>query len=178
MKRTTTVVSLSVMLFLASALAIGNSIAFSYGGILDSFFSSGNNNSNTDKVDEALTEGKDLAQEITEQGDVLLKNNGTLPLDSSQDLRVNIFGWGGSDNGFLYQGGGSSEGGYSADRISLYDAFRGSGFDINENLANAYNALSYRREGGPDQNRHDIYYRTFEPGQDFYDDNLKDALNF
>ena len=113
MKRTTTVVSLSVMLFLASALAIGNSIAFSYGGILDSFFSSGNNNSNTDKVDEALTEGKDLAQEITEQGDVLLKNNGTLPLDSSQDLRVNIFGWGGSDNGFLYQGGGSSEGGWT-----------------------------------------------------------------
>lgn len=178
MKRTTTVVSLSVMLFLASALAIGNSIAFSYGGIIDSFFSSGNNNSNTDKVDDALTEGKDLAQEITEQGDVLLKNNGTLPLDSSQDLRVNIFGWGGSDNGFLYQGGGSSEGGYSADKISLYDAFRQSGFDINENLANAYNALSYRREGGPDQNRHDIYYRTYEPGQDFYDDNLKDALNF
>ena len=68
MKRTTTVVSLSVMLFLASALAIGNSIAFSYGGIIDSFFSSGNNNSNTDKVDDALTEGKDLAQEITEQG--------------------------------------------------------------------------------------------------------------
>lgn len=181
MKRTTTVISLSVMLFLSSALAVGNSIAFSYGGILDTYFSSSSVDYNSEEAQLALTQGKELAQEICQEGDVLLKNlNNALPLadDGSGTYRVNIFGWGGSDNGFMYQGGGSSEGGYSADKISLYQAFRLNDFEINENLARAYNSLSYRREGAPDQNQHSTYYRTYEPGEDFYDANLLDAVNF
>lgn len=178
MKRTTTVISLSAMVLFASILAVGNSVAFSYGGILDTYFSKSQINYDSDAAQQALTQGKELAQEICQNGDVLLKNqDDVLPL-SSDSLAVNIFGWGGSDNGFMYQGGGSSEGGYSADKISLYDAFRYNGFSINENLVNAYNSLSYRREGAPDQNQHSTYYRTYEPGEDFYDRNLADAKNF
>ncbi len=176
MKRTTTVISISAMLLFASVLAIGNSVAFTYGGQIDTFLQS-NNIDGTGNVQDALVTGKELAQKVTLEGSVLLKNqNNTLPL-SSDITNINIFGWGGCDNGFMYQGGGSSEGGYTADRISLYDAFRGY-FYINEDLATAYNSLPYRREGGPDQNNHSLYYRTYEPGQDFYDQYLADAVNF
>lgn len=148
MKRTTTIVSLSIMLMVSSALAVGNAVLLgtNYGGIIDNFFTKTDTNINGDKVDEVLTAGKELAQEICENGDVLLKNiNNTLPLEPVDNgYKVNIFGWGSSDNGFMYQGGGSSEGGYDKDKVSLYSAFRAAGFEINEDLVAKYNSLSYR----------------------------------
>lgn len=182
MKRTTAVISFSTIILISSILAIGNSVAFSNGGIIDKYLSKSSIDYNSDQAQLALTLGKNLAKEITENGDVLLKNkDNALPLqrDDSNYLGVNIFGWGGSDNGFLYQGGGSSEGGFSGDKISLYDAFRNNNVSINEDLASRYNALSYRREGAPDQNQHSTYYRTYEPGEDFYTDQMmNDAKNF
>lgn len=180
MKRTTAVISFSAMILLASIVAVGNTVAFANGGVIDLYLSNSSINYDSEEAQQALTLGKNLAQEICENGDVLLKNNGTLPLTADDNtFKVNIFGWGGSDNGFMYQGGGSSEGGYSGDKVSLYQAFRNYGFEINEDLANAYNSLSYRREGAPDSNQHSIYYRTYEPGEDFYtEDRMKDAVNF
>lgn len=178
MKRTTAVICLSSIVFLASVLAVGNSIAFANGGVIDKYFSK-SQSFDGEQVEEALTLGKELAMEICENGDVLLKNqNNTLPLEVD-NTSINIFGWGGCDNGFMYQGGGSSEGGYSADKISLYDAFRDAGFSVNESLCDAYNSLSYRREGSPDRNQHSVYYRTYEPGADFYTTELmEEAVSF
>lgn len=99
-----------------------------------------------------------------------LKNsNNCLPLSSPN---ISIFGWGGSDNGFLYQGGGSSQGGYDTDKVSLYQGFRNAGFNVNESLCSAYNSLSYRREGAPDSDQFSIYYRLYEPKENFYTDSL------
>ena len=149
-----------------SLVGVTNSVAFKYGGMIDSFLTKRSVDYDSDTVKRALTGGKALAQEIEENGAVLLKNdNKCLPLSTR---KVNIFGWGGSDNGFLYQGGGSSAGGYSADKISFYQAFRDGGIQINESLASAYNNLSFRREGAADANKHSVYYRNYEPGEDFY----------
>lgn len=180
MKKTTTIKCISAMIFVSSILAVGNIVAFSNGGVIDLFLSKSTIDYDSDAAKEALTLGKNLAQEICQNGNVLLKNSeSSLPLNTNDGRSVNIFGWGGSENGFLYQGGGSSEGGYSGDKISLYSAFRLNGFDINEDLATKYNALSYRREGAPDQNQHSTYYRTYEPGRDFYkEDLMNDAVNF
>lgn len=178
MKRTSAVISFSAMIFMASIIGVGNAVAFANGGTIDTYFSKGNNYGDSEKAEQALTEGKELAQEICQNGFVLLKNESLLPFDTTFSYKVNIFGWGGSDNGFLYQGGGSSEGGYSGDKISLYDAFRQNGFEINEELASAYNNLTYRREGAPDQNQHSVYYRTYEGDQEFYDANLAQAKEF
>lgn len=173
MKRTTAIISLSAICLIASAVAVGNSIASKYAGIIDQYFTKSKIDYNTEEAQQALTLGKELAQEICENGDVLLKNDNTLPLNPTDNsYKVNIFGWGSSDNGFLYQGGGSSEGGYSGDKISLYDAFRNNGFEINETLVDKYNSLTYRREGSPDQNQHSTYYRTYEPGEEFYTSSL------
>ena len=182
MKRTSAVGFISTAVMLSALLVVGNVVATSYGGIIDTYFSK-NNVIMDEQTMNALTKGKDLAKEIQENGTVLLENkNNCLPLkkkENQEKIKVNIFGWGGSDHGFLYQGGGSSEGGYSADRISLYDAFRNNGFEINEELATAYNNLSYRREGGPDQNQHSVYYRAYDPADNFFTDSLmNNAVNF
>ena len=177
MKRTTAVINFSTIIMLSSVLFVGNTVANQYGGIIDKYLSSESININSEDVAKSHNLGKALAQEIVEDGAVLLKNqDNVLPL---QSRKVNIFGWGSCDNGFLYQGGGSSEGGYSADKVSLYDAFRQSGFEINENLATKYNQLSYRRQGGPDQNQHSLYYRCYDPDESFFTEELmNNAVDF
>jgi beta-glucosidase len=170
MKRTTAIVHISTIIMLATVLFVGNSVANKYSGVIDLYLSKSTTNYDTTEAENALAEGKDLATEFVENGAVLLKNdNNTLPL---KQPNINIFGWSGCDNGFLYQGGGSSEGGYSADKVSLYQSFRNAGFKINEDLATSYNNLSYRREGSPDSDQFSVYYRLYEPGQDFYTDSL------
>lgn len=170
MKRTTAIINFSTIIMLSAVLIVGNSVANKYGGIIDKYLSNESININSEDVAKSHNLGKALAQEIVENGAVLLKNQDqVLPLKSK---KVNIFGWGSCDNGFLYQGGGSSEGGYSADKVSLYDAFRQSGFQINETLATKYNQLSYRRQGAPDQNQHSLYYRAYDPDESFFSEQL------
>ena len=80
MKRTTTIVTLSAIFLASSVLAIGNSIAFKYQGQIDLFLSKNSYNYDQDKVNDALTLGTDLAEEICQNGNVLLKNENVLPL--------------------------------------------------------------------------------------------------
>lgn len=177
MKRTTAIINISTILMLSAVLATANSVAMKFAGTIDLYLSKSETNYDSAEAQEALTKGKALAEEIVEDGAVLLKNtNDVLPL---RNPKVNIFGWGSSDNGFMYQGGGSSEGGYAADKITLYDAFRKNGFSINEDLAKAYNQLPYHREGAPDQDQFSTYYRLYEPGADFYtEERMEAARNF
>lgn len=180
MKRTTTIVTLSAIFLASSVLAIGNSIAFKYQGQIDLFLSKDSYNYDKDKVNDALTLGTDLAEEICQNGNVLLKNENVLPLEPvDNSFRANIFGWGGSDAGFMYQGGGSSEGGYADAKVSLYNAFRNYGFELNETLVRKYSSLSYHREGSPDQNQHSTYYRNYEPDASFYSEEvMQEAKEF
>ncbi len=180
MKRTTTIVSLSALCLVSSILAVGNAVAFKFEGQIDTYFSKNSYSYDKDKVEENLTLGKELAEEICQNGNVLLKNNNTLPLDPvDNSFKANIFGWGASDKGFLYQGGGSSEGGYADNKVSLLSAFRNNGFELNETLVNKYASLSYGREGAPDQNQHSTYYRTYDPSESFYSSELmQEAKDF
>ncbi|MBQ9265497.1 MAG: glycoside hydrolase family 3 C-terminal domain-containing protein [Bacilli bacterium] len=177
MKRTTAVINFSTIIMLASLLTVATKVAMDNALMIDSFLTKQTINVDEHEMEELRAQGKELAQKIVEDGSVLLKNqDNVLPLKSK---RVNIFGWCASDNGFLYQGGGSSEGGYSADKISLYQAFRDVGYEINEQLASDYNRLGYRREGAPDQNQHSTYYRTYDAGEDFFTEaRMSQARNF
>ena len=177
MKRTTAIINITTIVMLAAVVGIGNGLAFHYGGVIDLYLSKNEVNLDSTKVETALAQGKDLAIEIAQNGSVLLKNeNNCLPLTAP---KVNVFGWGGCDNGFLYQGGGSSEGGFSGDKVSFYQSLRNAGFSVNESLCSAYNNLSYRREGAPDQDQWSTYYRLYEPGESFYTDSLMtEAENF
>lgn len=93
-----------------------------------------------------VTNPSETSSEVCDEGVVLLKNDSytnpstgqtatSLPLS---DFKVNVFGVGACDNGWYYQGNGSGAGS-SAHRVPLYQAFRETGFEINEELADAYN---------------------------------------
>ncbi len=73
MKRTNAVGVISTAVMLSALLAVGNVVAASYGGIIDTFFSK-NNVIMDEQTTNALTKGKSLAKEIQENGTVLLEN--------------------------------------------------------------------------------------------------------
>lgn len=92
---------------------------------------------------QARAEGNALSEKICEEGITLLKNkDNVLPLF---EYDVNVFGWGASDNGFIYQGTGSGAGGGS-DSVTFYDGLRQSGLNLNEELCDDYNNLPLSRK--------------------------------
>lgn len=88
-------------------------------------------------------EAEELAQEIAGEGIVMLKNdNNTLPLSNPA---LNVFGWGSCDNGFIYMGFGSGTAS-TYGQVPLYEGLRSAGFELNEDLCDLYNGVSFRRD--------------------------------
>lgn len=96
--------------------------------------------------------GDELVAEIAEESIVLLKNeNGALPLSESE-RKINLFGYGSTDKGFVYSGGGSAGTVINKDDLSdeiidgivvtLAEAFIAEGFEVNEELLNFYENFS------------------------------------
>lgn len=85
-----------------------------------------------------LEQSDKLCRKVGDESIVLLKNeNETLPM---KDLtQVNVFGWGGSDEGFLLKGVGSGSSTISAKKsVSLLQAFEAAGIACNPDLVNFY----------------------------------------
>lgn len=84
--------------------------------------------------DESIEEAYAYNSEIAGEGMTLLENNGTLPLASG--TKVNLFGW--SSTNPVYGGVGSGALNTKYETTSLIDAFKQSGFEINEELVDFY----------------------------------------
>ena len=87
--------------------------------------------------------GQEMARRIMTEGAVLLKNDGTLPLDYSQVKRVNVFGWRSIDwiygsEGFNASGGVAPEDGNFDENVDIYKALRKYGIDYNTQLYDMY----------------------------------------
>jgi len=86
----------------------------------------------------------EVVRSAAEESMVLLENkDGYLP--KSDLKKVNLFGWGSTEYGFLLTGGGS--GGTSitdekSEKVDLNDAFTEEGIEYNTDLYNAYTAFS------------------------------------
>lgn len=96
--------------------------------------------------------GDELVGEMAEDSIVLLKNeNGALPL-SEAERKINLFGYGSTDNGFVYSGGGSAGTIINKDNlpketlneivVTLAEAFEAEGFEVNGELKNFYESFS------------------------------------
>lgn len=106
-----------------------------------------------------LVEADKVVRRTAEEGMVLLYNeNGFLPKKNID--KVNLFGWGSTDGGFLLTGGGSGgatildndRNGNKRTKIDLTDAFKEAGIEYNTALYNAYSDYSsfdadYRKTG-------------------------------
>lgn len=121
------------------ALLVGNMYANSYSKVITSFLcGTGEDFSDAEVVLEA---SDDLCRKIGDESIVLLKNqNNTLPISDLN--KVNIFGWGATDEGFLLKGVGSGSSTISKQKqVTLLQAFKESDVNIeyNQEIIDFYN---------------------------------------
>lgn len=125
-------------------------------------------------AEEQIKAGEELVKEIAGEGMVLLKNDGTLPLEGVKN--VSIFGKNSIDP--AYSGGGSGGAKGSQEKIDIYKAFEAYGFNCNPALKEFYETES--RSGISRQTLTDIFAGPVDIGEtaaDLYDDALKGTFN-
>ena len=115
--------------------------------------------------DETNEEAAEVAEEIMEDGIVLLKNESLLPLNETKKL--NIFGWESINPAY----GGAGSGGINDlyDIVSLNQGFENAGFSINQELVDFYN--NYGADN-PEMSIQKQSWTLPEPPVDTYDDEL------
>ena len=160
----------SLALLVVMLMVALNFVAYHFNGVITAALCGGG--IDLDPTSEVAKAATALAADIAEEGITLLKNdNNALPLtkDTDDKIKVNVFGKGGCDTCFIYQGHGSGGGCRAADgQVSFYSALRMAGIEINEDLASAYNQLTPVRDRGIVNNDINIY----EAPNDFYSDEL------
>mgnify|MGYP000451806017 CR=1 FL=1 len=115
--------------------------------------------------DETNEEAAGVAEEIMEDGIVLLKNESLLPLNETKKL--NIFGWESINPAY----GGAGSGGINDlyDIVSLNQGLENAGFSINQELVNFYN--NYGADN-PEMSIQKQSWTLPEPPVDTYSDEL------
>ena len=115
--------------------------------------------------DEANEEATEVAEEIMEDGIVLLKNESLLPLNETKKL--NIFGWESINPAY----GGAGSGGINDlyDIVSLNQGLENAGFSINQELVDFYN--NYGADN-PEMSIQKQSWTLPEPPVDTYSDEL------
>lgn len=86
---------------------------------------------------------QDVGERMSEEGSVLLKNNGALPLTSDEPQKITLLGF---SSYYPVQGGnmGSSladNEGTDADTVDMVQAFKAKGFGINQTVADLYESV-------------------------------------
>lgn len=137
---------------------------------------------------------QDVGERMSEEGSVLLKNNGALPLTKDETQKITLLGF---SSYYPVQGGdmGSSlveNTGTDADTVDMVGAFKAKGFGLNQTVADMYEALkpTYKSEvqswGGTVEYNHITAPSTTgvfsgkEPSQaamDSQDADWKDSMN-
>ena len=121
-----------------------------------------------EEVKKSKALGDALCRSFGDEGIVMLKNiNNTLPL-AKDDRKVNVFGWGALDNGFMTSGGGSTFSTVSDDlKVTFLSGLKDNGFTYNEDLLNVYSNFcntTFGKDSRPS--------RIMEPDQSVYTDTL------
>ena len=140
-KKTFRIVAVSVCAFiLVIVLAINIAVGI-FSGSLDKFIVGYKEGSNSSA---ARAEGAALAEQIQEEGTVLVKNeNDSLPLSKTDDLKLNVFGWAVTDWVISGSGSGQVKRGGSVDFLTALEEY-----GEENNLAIEYNTelIDYYRD--------------------------------
>lgn len=118
---------------------------------------------------------KETVKRIGEEGFVLAKNNGSLPLSSSKK-NINVFGWASTNPFYGGTGSGSSD---TSNNIGILDSLKNAGFSTNKVLTGMYTEY---RDGRPAVEGMGMSAQNWslpEPTKDYYtDDVMKQAKDF
>lgn len=169
------IVRVLVSVLLIFVLLLGNLALYGNANLITNFLCGAGYTEDTEEAQAARESGKALAAQIAAEGAVLMKNdNNALPLNTT---KVNVFGWSGSDAGFIPQGTGSGTGSRN-DLVTFLGGLKEVGIEYNENLAKAYDDLGWVRAKsgswvieahGADYKN---YYGVSEAPESFYTDEL------
>ena len=116
-------------------------------------------------TDETSDETTALVQEIAEEGIVLLKNDGTLPL--AADSNLNVFGWASTNPCYGGTGSGALSDAYPT--VSLLQGLEDAGFNLNTELSDFYTAY---RADRPEVGMWAQDWTLPEPTADSYTDEM------
>ena len=115
---------------LAAIVAIVNAICF---GPMYNNVSGFLNASKVELSEETVAQSRATVQKVGEEGMVLLKNNGILPLTDTKTL--NVFGWASTNPLYGGTGSGSSD---SSTAVSILQSLKNAGFETNDGLSGMY----------------------------------------
>lgn len=117
-------------------------------------------------------EAKSLITEISEEGAVLLKNNGTLPL-SDDKKNLNVFGWSSTNPCYGGTGSGAVD---TSSSVSLLDGLKNAGYNLNNTLTDMYTKY---RDTRPEAGMSAVDWTLPEPTMNYYsNDIMKEAKEF
>lgn len=116
-------------------------------------------------TDETSDESTALVQEIAEEGIVLLKNDGTLPL--AADSNLNVFGWASTNPCYGGTGSGALSDAYPT--VSLLQGLEDAGFNLSTELSDFYTAY---RADRPEVGMWAQDWTLPEPTADSYTDEM------
>ncbi len=127
--------------------------------------------------EQALAESDALAEEIAEEGIVMLRNeNDTLPLGKDV-TKLNVFGWGATDGGFVVSGSGSGEA--SDEKTTrLIKALTDADYEVNTDIIKMMEDYQSGRSGSSLNSSESEFYRLYEPSVNDYAPLMGDAVAF
>ena len=140
-RMTKSIISLVLIGVLAFGVVVGNQVVGLFESNLNSFLSPPMADEEALAISSAF--GQQISSQILEEGTVLLKNDGVLPLDKSVDTKVNVFGWRSIDwiygsEGQNSSGGTLPEDGDFSKNVDLLKALTNYGISYNERLEDMY----------------------------------------
>ena len=130
----------SIVAFLAVICILVNSVCF---GPLRSNLSTLMNAKDLTLEEATVNQSRDTVKRIGEEGFVLLKNNGILPL-SSDVTNLNVFGWASTNPIYGGTGSGSSD---ASGNTGILEGLAEAGYTTNEDLTKIYTDYATERSG-------------------------------
>ena len=152
---------------LAGIVGIVNAICF---GPMYNNVSGFLNASKVELSEETVAQSRATVQKVGEEGIVLLKNNGLLPL-GDDSKKLNVFGWASTNPLYGGTGSGSSD---SSTAVSILQSLKNAGFETNDGLSGMYR--EYRADR-PTIAMASQDWTIPEPPVSVYNDNLIEATH-
>lgn len=138
--KTRQIVFIVVAVIVLAVMITIDCLASKYSAIISTFLGTAEKleSGTNETIDASAASGDEVVRNIANEGVVLMKNDGILPLPAST-RKVNIFGWGATDAGFLLVGNGSGRSYVHQDnRVGFLQAFTDNNFEYNKEIIEIY----------------------------------------
>lgn len=152
----------AVLAFVAIIAVMVNMICY---GPMYSNVSGFLNASKVDLSDETVAQSREMVKKLGEEGLILVKNEGMLPL-ASDVKKLNVFGWDSTNPILGGIGSGSSD---SSSAVGILQSLQDAGYETNQTLTDLY--TEYRAER-PEMSMHYQDWTLPEPTADAYTDSI------